>query len=126
MPKLSKIVAPALLASLALGVAMPAQAQPFSGRDRPHYGYVDSGRVEAMRAQIDDLQRRIDGNAWRGRISDREASRLRMQVYRLRDEFRGLSRHGLSRDETRMLQNRIDTLRVRLQFERQNRDHRRW
>jgi len=114
MRKLSKLLAPALLASLAVGAAVPASAAP-----TPY-------RSDAIRNQIAELQRRVERNDRRDRISEREARGLRQDVYRLRDQFRAYNRNGLSRSEYRILTQRIDNIRMRLHIERRDWDNHRW
>jgi hypothetical protein len=104
--KLSKIIAPALVASLALGAASPA------------FAYPTSNRAQAIHSQIDDLQRRISRNDDHNRISNREAAGLRNDVRQLQDQFRAYNRDGLSQREAQALQNRIDNIRSRLHYER--------
>lgn len=124
MRKLTRIVAPALVAVAMLGTAGAASAQPYSGYGHErHYG---GGRVEAIRNQLNQLEQRVNRNDWRGRISDREAAGIRRELRDVREQFRMFSRNGLNVREFRVLQNRIDRLRDRLQFERHDRDGRRW
>ena len=114
MRKLSKILAPALLAALAAGAATSATAAP-----TPY-------RADTIRNQIAELQRRVERNDRRDNISEREARGLRQEVYRLRDQFRIYNRNGLSRAEYRTLTQRIDRLRMRLRIQRREWDNRRW
>ena len=114
MRKLNKFLAPALLATLAAGAAVPAVAAP-----TPY-------RADAIRNQIAELQRRVERNDGRDRISEREARGLRQEVYRLRDQFRIYNRNGLNRFEYRTLTRRINDIRVRLRIERRDWDNRRW
>ena len=123
MRKLTKIIVPALLAAGVLGGAGAASAQPYGGNA---WGHHTPARANAIRAQIDDLQRRVDRNDFRGRISDREASGLRQDVRRLQNQFRFFNRDGLDNREMRVLENRVQNIRSRLQFERHDRDGRRW
>lgn len=133
MTRLSRIIAPALIATAALSAAMPAQAAPY--QERHHAGHYDgrndgrhdaSARTNAIRQQITQLERRIERNDNRDRISEREATRLRRDVRDLRQQFRTFSRNGLTQSEFRTLERRIDQLRARLQMERHDRDGRRW
>jgi hypothetical protein len=154
MRNLTRIVASALVAATALSAALPAQAQGYprhddrDGRyDRGGYdqGYDRDGRydrdrrdgsywndndarwgnVRGIRAQIDELQRRVERNDHRDRISEREAAGLRRAVYRLHLQYRDYSRNGLSPREAQILQARINDLRQRLRYERHDGD-RRW
>jgi hypothetical protein len=71
MGKLTRIVAPAHFATLAIGALAPAPAAP-----RPH-------RAGTFRRQIADLQTGMVGNDYRRRVSPREAG-LRSDVARLK------------------------------------------
>jgi len=145
MRKLTKIIVPALAALAAVGTAGAASAHPnaahpyaghpYAARYAPaqvqHVRYDDArhhtpARAQAIRNQIDELQRRIDRNDWRGRISDREARGLRKDVARLQNQFRDYNRNGLSNREMNTLQNRINNIRTRLRIERNDWDNRRW
>jgi hypothetical protein len=114
MRKLTKIVAPALFAAMAMGAVSPAFAAPM-----PY-------RADTIRSQIAELQMRVNRNDSRNHISPREAASLRSDVARLQDQFRAYSRDGLSPVEYRALQGRIDNIRARLQVERHDRDNHRW
>jgi hypothetical protein len=149
MSKLSKAIATALLVTTAASVSLPAQAQPYPDRGRDdrydgygrgdHYERYDSrDRYEgydrydyrrndsSIRAQIDELQRRVERTDIRDRISEREAASLRRDTWRLRQQFRDYSRNGLSRREAQVLQDQIQYIRQRLRFERRDDDGRRW
>ena len=142
MRKFGKILAAALVAGSALGVAVPAQAQYYpQQRERDNddrydrgdrYDHNDrhdrygSGEARAIRAQIDQLQQRVERNDGRDRISEREAAALRRAVYNLRQQFHDFSRNGLSQRETQYLRSRIQQIRSRLQYERRDDDGRRW
>lgn len=130
LPRPGRAMAPALLAALALGAAMPASAHadPYPSSQR-HQGYDDHrtpARAEAIRNQIAELERRIARNDNRDRISEREATALRRDVRQLRDQFRNYNRNGLSNTEMRTLERRIADIRQRLHIERNDRDGRRW
>src|SRR5687768_2508396 len=118
MRKLSTIVASTLIAATAAGAALPAQAQPYPDRwddrydrgdryDRNDRYYNYRGDARGIRAQIEELQRRVERNDSRDRISEREAASLRRDVYRLRQQFWSYNRNGLSHREARYLQDRI-------------------
>ena len=127
MRKFGKILAAALVAGSALGVAVPAQAQYYpQQRERDNDDRYGSGEARAIRAQIDQLQQRVERNDGRDRISEREAAALRRAVYNLRQQFRDFSRNGLSQRETQYLRSRIQQIRSRLQYERRDDDGRRW
>lgn len=116
MRKLNKIAAPALLAALALGAGSPAMAQH---RDHQWNG-------NQIRAQINELERRVERNDGRNRISPREAQGLRRDIRALRNQYQAFNRNGLDRGEIRTLNTRIDNIRTRLRIERRDWDNRRW
>ena len=84
------------------------------------------GNANAIWTQIEQLQRRVARNDNRDRISEREAAGLRNAVYQLRNQFRDYNRNGLTQRESRYLQDRINQIRSRLQYERNDRDGRRY
>ena len=84
------------------------------------------GNANAIWTQIEQLQRRVARYDGRDRISEREAAGLRNAVYQLRLQFRDYNRNGLSQRESRYLQDRINQIRSRLQYERRDNDGRRW
>mgnify|MGYP000160823075 CR=1 FL=1 len=130
MRKLNTLIAPALVAALALGAASPTLAQGYPGRDYPAHdqrdrGNFDRGRVEQVRSQINQLQEAVNRNDYRNRISEREARALRNDVRDLRYQFRDFARDGLSNWEFRKLEARIDNIRFRLRGERQDHNNHR-
>ena len=150
MNKLTKTAASALIVLGTLSAALPAQAQGYpqsrgdsryDQRDDSRYDRDDRyenrddrrwddrrdyGRAQAIRSQIDELQRRVERTDNRDRISEREAAALRRAVWNLRQQFRDYNRNGLTQREAQILQNRIADIRQRLRYERQDRDGRRW
>ena len=84
------------------------------------------GNANAIATQIEQLQRRVTRNDGRDRISEREAAGLRNAVYQLRMQFRDYNRNGLTQREARYLQDRINQVRSRLQYERNDNDGRRY
>lgn len=84
------------------------------------------GNANAIWTQIEQLQRRVARNDNRDRISEREAAGLRNAVYQLRMQFRDYNRNGLNQRESRYLQDRINQIRSRLQYERNDRNGRRY
>ena len=139
----TKFIVSAIVGSAALAAAVPAQAQGY-----PQYGnggyqqsrdhdndryesrddrrYDDRGQANAIRTQIEQLERRIQRTDGRDRISEREAASLRRAVYSLRQQYRDYSRNGLTRREVQVLQNRIQQVRRRIGYERRDDDGRRW
>lgn len=111
MRKLTLLLSPLLAAGLL--AAVPAGARP-----HPH----TPARAEAIRHQIDELQRDVARNDRRDHISEREATALRRDVRDLQDQFRAYNRNGLSNAEMNTLEARIHRLRDRLHREH-DRDH---
>jgi len=141
----SKFVLSAIIGSAAFTAAIPAHAQSYP-QQRNNGGYQqsqeryddnrydrrddsrydDRGQANAIRVQIEQLERRIQRTDGRDRISEREAATLRRAVYNLRQQYRDFSRNGLTRREAQVLQSRIQQLRQRLGNERRDDDGRRW
>jgi len=118
MRKLTKIIAPALIAVAAVGTAGAASAQP--------YKHHTPARAEAVRTQIAMLEQRVNRADNRDRISEREANALRRDVRNLRYQFRDYNRNGLDNREFSVLRGRIDQIRTRLRMERFDWNGRRW
>lgn len=121
MRKLSKIIAPALIATLVLGAAMPAQAAPHRNDAR----YSTPVRNTDVRQQINGLNTAIDRAAARRTISQREAQGLRAQARDVQRLYASYARNGLTRNETRTLETRINRIQVALHAERRDGDRRR-
>jgi len=134
----TKLFVSALVASAALVGAIPAQAQNYPQRTYPQQGYQQNnnndrydhndryrGNANAIWTQIEQLQRRVARSDGRDRISEREAAGLRRQVSELRMQFRDYNRNGLTRREAQTLQNRINQIRSRLTYERNDNNGRR-
>lgn len=139
MPRLSRIIAPALAstlaATLALGAALPAQAAPYSPArygQTSHYGdshrqadrYAAS-RHALIRSDINDLRRDIDRAAARRMISQREAAGLRRDAAAIQRLYASYARGGLSGGELQTLQRKVDRVHVALRMERRDFDGRR-
>lgn len=107
MNKLTKIVAPALAASLALGAAMPAAA---AGWDRHGGGF-------GVKQQIQQLDRKIEQAERRHLISRDEANRLDRNLNKVERLHSTYLRGGLNRAELRTLDNRIDAVERQLSRE---------
>ncbi|MGX7953725.1 hypothetical protein ACWPM1_14330 [Tsuneonella sp. HG249] len=105
-----KIVASALAASLALGIAAPAAAAVWNPGQ--------------LRQEIAQLDHRIDRAEARRTISQREARHLDNQVDRLEDAFRSYARGGFTRYELASLNNGIDRVKSQLRAERRDLDRR--
>ena len=143
----TKILISALAAGVLLAAAVPAAAQNSSHSryedrydrgeradryerhdrdDRYDRNHQYRGNANAIAQQIQQLQRRIDRNDGRDRISKREAAGLRRAIYNLRLQFRDFNRNGLNQRESQVLQQRINWVRSRLQMDRRDGDGRRW
>lgn len=110
----NRLLIATLASALALGAAIPASAYP------------TPQRANAVRAQIDNLQRAVTRNDRRERISEREAVAVRRDISALQQTFRTYNRNGLSDGEFRALRGRIQAVRSRLRYERLDADWRRW
>jgi hypothetical protein len=130
----TKLFVSALVAGSALASAVPASAQSYQHNryeqnqnwDRNDRRWNNYGNANAIRQQIEQLQYRVARSDNRDRISEREAAGLRRQVADLRMQYRDYSRNGLTQREARILQDRINQVRSRLQYERRDNDGRRW
>ena len=150
----TKLIISTLVGGASLAAAIPAQAQSYQQSrdryeqrddrwddrddddryerrgdrydDRYDNRYNDRGQANAIRVQIEQLERRIQRTDGRDRISEREAATLRRAVYGLRQQYRDFSRNGLTQREAQILQSRIQQVRQRLAHERRDSDGRRW
>jgi peptidoglycan hydrolase CwlO-like protein len=102
----NKLVASALAASLALGIAAPASAAVFN--------------AGSMRQEIAQLDNQINRAEARRTISRQEAQRLDRQVDRLQDVFRVYARGGFTRYELASLNNQIANVKSQLRTERRD------
>lgn len=119
MKKLTALAASALMAATALGAAAiptAASAQVTIRFGAP--GYWTPERTNAIRQQIWNLERDIDRATRNGRLSRGEARSLRNNVRSLRNQYQVFSRNGLSFQEVRVLQDRVNRIRTRLRMER--------
>lgn len=139
----TKLFVSALVAGASFAAAaVPAQAQNYpygqsrdyqnrDHQDRDRYENRDNrwdarGQANAIRTQIEQLERRVQRTDGRDRISEREAATLRRAVYNLRQQYRDYARNGLTQREFQVLQSRIQQVRERLTHERRDNDGRRW
>ncbi|MEO5586854.1 MAG: hypothetical protein ABIQ81_04075 [Novosphingobium sp.] len=119
MKKITALAASALMAASALGaVAIPtaASAQVTIRFGAP--GYWTPERSNAIRQQIWSLDRRVDRATQNRTITRREAVGLRRNVASLRNRYQMYNRNGLSFQEVRTLQGRVNSIRTRLRLER--------
>ncbi|WP_394729026.1 hypothetical protein [Altererythrobacter sp. GH1-8] len=105
MTKLTKLIAPALAATMALSVAVPAQAA---------HGWVGPSEI---RAEMNQLDREIDRALHRGQLSRGEAHRFERQLGFIQYKFRSHARAGFSRGELQHLDKLVDQLRFDLRQE---------
>jgi peptidoglycan hydrolase CwlO-like protein len=106
MTTANKIVASALAASLALGIAAPASAAVFN--------------AGSLRQQIAQLDNQIDRAEARRTISQREARQLDNQVDRLENAFRSYARGGFTRYELASLDKQIDQVKRQLVIQKRD------
>lgn len=95
----------------ALLIAAPAAAQ-YSQYSGPDYR-TDSRGIDNRLIQ---LERRVDAGIRSGEISQREARMLRAEFNDVRRLYRSYSANGLTRDERRVLQDRIRDLHGEIRF----------
>jgi hypothetical protein len=119
MKKITALAASALMAATSLGaLAIPATANAQVTIRFGAPGYWTPERSNAIRNQIWDLDRAVDRATQRGTISRRESFGLRRDIQGLRGQFQMYNRNGLSFDEVRTLQGRVNAIRARLRMER--------
>jgi len=121
-----KKIITAIAALSAIGLAAPAVAQDRYGNNNS-YGYNNGyGGGRGIEARTDQLRQRLQMGIQRGVISRQEASYLRDGIRQLTGMERQYSRDGLSRNERRFLQDRLQQLQQQLQAAERNRDGRDW
>lgn len=141
MRTLTKIIAPALAATLALGAFAPAQAAPSHEKNRYEQTrhdqrgrYADSRRHDnrytasrhaLIRSDIRELRRDIDRAAARRMISRREAAGLYRDAFSIDRLYARYARGGLDRQEMRTLQRKVDRVQAAIRMESRDRDGRR-
>ncbi|MFS0850576.1 hypothetical protein AB3M93_14075 [Novosphingobium panipatense] len=116
MRTFTKIIAPAVVAALGFTAVTPAIAEA-----APRH--QTSSQSSSVRAEISGLRAQIDRAAARRTISQREATNLRRDAAQVQKLYTSYARNGLSRQETRTLQNRVDRIKAELRADR--RDQRR-
>ena len=120
MNRLTRIIAPALAASLALAIAAPASAAQWEGQRNSHGYAYDNG----IGREIAQLDRQVDIAKALHQISAREAASLERKVDGLQRLYRVYSRNGLSRGELNVLDRRIDSVKRDLARQAHDRDGR--
>ena len=107
----TKIIASAVGASLALGLAVPASAAQWNA----------PGQV---RQQIAELDWHIDRAQANRAITNREARMLDYRVANIRAMFNSYARGGFTRTELNNLDNRIDDVKRQLRMQKNDWDDR--
>ena len=114
------LIAAALVSSAA--TAAPALAQPGYGYGHGRGDWVQlRPRVDALLRDLDEVDRRIQFSIDRRLLSPREAFGLRRESNQTRFAIIRHGRDGISEREFVNLRSRVDRLRMRLRFERDDR-----
>ena len=117
-----------LLVSVALATATLA-AVPAAAQYNQHQGWNQRGpdrrQISQLLRQLDQVDVRIDRQARRGNISQREAFALNRQANQIRNRLFRASRNGLSGREFAELRHQVNRLEHNLRLERRDRDGRR-
>ncbi len=121
-----KLLVSAAVATATLA-AVPAAAQ--YNQPRQHHSWNQRGpdrqAVYQLIRQLNEVDVRIDRQARRGNISQREAFSLNRQVVRIRNRLTRAGRNGLSGREFAELRVQVNRLQQNLRIERRDRDGRR-
>lgn len=128
MRKIARLVAPALVAALALSAVAPgiAEAAPRHDTPRQQAAHITPKREASIRADISGLRAQIDRAATRRTISQREAAGLRKEAADIQRLHATYARGGLNEREMQTLERRIDKVHTALRAERNDRNgHRR-
>ena len=94
----------------ALAVAAPASAQFYPQPRGYGYGYNNHGQVRALQARLDRIQRQIYQLDRRNVLSNKEGRRLRDDARDLERRIYHAGRNGISPNEWRNLEYRIQRL----------------
>jgi len=127
MRTLTKIILPALAATLSIGAIAPAQAAtPWRQASQMHADRYEGSRLAQLRSDIRDLRSDIDRAAARRVISQREAYGLRRDANQIQRLYSSYARGGLNARETAILRSKVDRVHVALRAEAHDRNgHRR-
>lgn len=129
MRTLTRILGPALVATLTVGAIAPAQAATpyeqarheqtsrYAGSHQQADRHTDS-RSAQIRSDINALRGDIDRAAARRVISPREAAGLRRDAAGIQRLCANYARHGLNNREMQTLQSRIDRVQAALHAEK--------
>lgn len=129
MPRISHLIAPALAATLALGIAAPASAKDRDGwRDNDRHERVEyrrdnwrgdradrydrrnDGVARDLRITINDLARDINAAERRGQL--RYSPEIPQQLKLLRDRYDQYSHRGFNPREAEQIRNHAGSLRL--------------
>jgi hypothetical protein len=116
-----------LLVSVALATATLAAVPAAAQYNQPRWNQngPDRREVNQLLRQLDQVDARIDRQARRGAISQREAFALNRQARQIRNRLFRAGRNGLSGREFAELRVQIGRLEQNLRVERRDRDGRR-
>jgi hypothetical protein len=117
------LIAAALLSSAV--TAAPALAQPGYGHGGAAWAQMRP-RVDALLRDLNNVDRRIQAGIARRQVSPREAAGLRNESNQIRFAITRQGRNGISEREFVNLRSRVDRLQVRLRFERNDHNGRRF
>ena len=124
MRTLTKFIAPAIAATLAIGSIAPASAAEWHRDNRVEASRFNPARATSIRFEIRDLRQDIARAAARRMISQREALGLQRDVAGIQRLHAIYARNGLTRSEMNTLERRVDRVRAELRMERLDRDNR--
>jgi hypothetical protein len=126
MAKFKYFAAPLALTLAIGGATVPANAQNYPQNNTYERNWRPTPAANAMvRRDINDLRQAVNRSERRGRISNREWSRLRDDVRTIQSLYASYSRNGLTRNEVAALEWRINRARAMLRMERRDYDGRR-
>lgn len=136
---MKKIILAALVPAALAGLAPAASAQNWQGhgygQNNGYYGNRDHDQsrgygnrnwryspqlAEAIRSDVQNLKNQIDRAAYRHRINRNDAIQLRREALDIQSHSVWARRGGLSRDEVRTLQDRVNSVRRALRLEQRD------
>jgi len=130
---MKKLILAALVPAALLGMAPAASAQNWQNNGYHGNGYNGPSRgydqrnwryspqlADAIRRDVQDLKNQIDRAYAKRRIGRNDAVELRREALDIQRQSVWSRRGGLSRDEVRMIQDRVNSVRSRLRLERRD------
>lgn len=116
MRTFTKIIAPALIAALGFSAVTPAIAQPAAHQARAHQNnqHATQNTNTRLRTEIQSLRSEIDRAAQRRTITQKQASSLRSEASAIQRQYTTYARNGLTSQETRTLENRVNKVKSAL------------